>query len=295
MHVTRRASVKIVPDLPTVPGVTVDSRRRGRHRAPGQRGWAPRALLGALIAPTGVVAGVGAAVAAAALDRPALAVVGVALAGAPGIYHAARSAVLAGDLELTRASRREALAEAVAARREVAELTAALRERQQAAPAVAAVEAAAPAVPVVVEDEVSAPVHAAVEAAPATVDRLGLVDARIDTGELQRIWDLGEAPATPPARVTVAEPRVLVGFVGDPASRPRSGTADARVLDAIALAEADPLTRALELPSRGGRHAAQVPLDAPMPRRRDLADARLPEPAPATRLEVVRRRGRHVA
>ena len=245
-----------------------------------------------------MVAGVGAAVAAAALDRPALAVVGVALAGAPGIYHAARSAVLAGDLELTRASRREALAEAVAARREVAELTAALREREQAAPAVAAVEAAAPAepaVPVAVAAEVSAPVAAPVVAAPATVDRLGLVDARIDTGELQRIWDLGEAPATPPARVTVAEPRVLVGFVGDPASRPRSGTADARVLDAIALAEADPLTRALELPSRGGRHAAQLPLDAPMPRRRDLADARLPEPAPAARLEVVRRRGRHVA
>lgn len=228
-----------------------------------RRGWAPRALLGALSAPVGVVGGLGLAVASAVLDRPALAVVGVAVAGVPALYHAGRSALLGLQLDAVRAARRETLADLAAARRALADL------------------------------EATVPVEAP---EPVTTRPFGLVDARIDTGELQRIWDLGEAPESTRPQVTVAEPRVLVGFLGERVEpgRPRVGTFDDRVFDAIVAAEADAVTRALELPARRGRHAAELPLDAPMVTGRDLADSRaVGTHRPA--LEVVRRRGKHVA
>lgn len=62
------------------------------------RGWAPRALLSAATAPIGVALGIGAAVLAAVIERPGLAVVGVVLAGGPALFHAARATVL--DREL---------------------------------------------------------------------------------------------------------------------------------------------------------------------------------------------------
>ncbi|MFP5335194.1 MAG: hypothetical protein ACLGIV_07765 [Actinomycetes bacterium] len=255
------------------------SRPRGRHRAPERRGWAPRAVLGALTAPLGVVGGVGLAVASAALDRPGLAVVGVALAGAPAVYHAARSAVLSSQVDAVSAARREALTELVTVRRQLEDLRRAVAQR-----------------PVVEEPVVEAPV---IEA-PQSTGAFGLVDARIDTGELQRIWDLDPAVDAGRLPVTVAEPRVLVGFVGAaPAvARRRAGTTDDRVFDAILHAEADLVTRALELPARRGRHAAPLPADAPAGPGRDLADARTDGlGAGRPRLEVVRstRRGRHVA
>jgi hypothetical protein len=178
-------------------------------------------------APLGVLTGLGVAVAAAAVDRPALAAVGVLVAGVPGLYHSARSAVLENELRAAAAARRLG--------------------------------------PVAGSASAVAPEHVTPEP-PGSA--FGLVDARIDTGELQRIWDLGEGPDTGqlPAvtapLATVAEPKVLVG-----------------------VAAAGEPTRALELPSRRGRHAAGGgPLDAP---------AGVVSPAP--RLEVVRSRGRHAA
>lgn len=221
-----------------------------------------------------MVGGVGLAVASAALDRPGLAVVGVALAGAPAVYHAARSAVLSSQVDAVSAARREALTELVTVRRQLEDLRRAVAQR-----------------PVVEEPVIEA---------PQSTGAFGLVDARIDTGELQRIWDLDPAVDAGRLPVTVAEPRVLVGFVGAaPAvARRRAGTTDDRVFDAILHAEADLVTRALELPARRGRHAAPLPADAPAGPGRDLADARTDGlGAGRPRLEVVRstRRGRHVA
>jgi hypothetical protein len=215
-----------------------------------------------------VIAGLGLAVGAAALDRPALGLVGVLVAGAPGLYHAMRSAVLENDLRRLGAARR-----------------------------------AGPTTPVAGSAVVPRPEP---EAQPPTAssDRFGLVDARIDTAELQAIWDLGDGPDTGPVPVvTVAEPRVLVelpasasGAIAAPApsatmtlTRPRAGTIEARIYDALAMAEADELTRALELPSSRGRHAADAPFDAPsLSPRADRADSRVA-------LVTAPRRGRRAA
>jgi hypothetical protein len=214
-----------------------------------------------------VIAGLGLAVGAAALDRPALGLVGVLVAGAPGLYHAMRSAVLENDLRRLSTARRLERTPSVPAARE----------------------------PVLVSAPESQ--HS---------DRFGLVDARIDTGELQAIWDLGDGPDTGPVPiVTVAEPKVLVELsasasgsvaVAAPApaatmtlNRPRAGTIEARIYDALAMAEADELTRALELPSARGRHAADAPFDAPsLSPRADRADSRVALVTPP-------RRGRRAA
>lgn len=182
-------------------------------------GWAPRALLSAATAPVGVALGLGAAVLAAVLERPGLAVVGVLLAGAPALYFGARAAVL--DREL--------------------------RARQPTA----AQGGAAPAErdPAPVEIDVRTPTEHLV-VPPAGTPLGGRTDTRIDTGELQRIWDLDEAPTAPASR-------------GVPAGRPRVGTAEARVYDALAHADADVLTRLLEGPGRRGRHVAEAVDDAP--------------------------------
>lgn len=244
--------------MPRVAAVSASpTRPRGRHRAPVRRGWAPRALLSALSAPLGVITGLGLAVAAAVLERPGMAVVGVLAAGAPGLYHAVRSGVLENQLR-----------------------------------AVALERAEQPALERADQPE---PVETPVE--PATDNAFGLVDARIDTGELQRIWDRGDGPDTGELPRVPADAGVLVGAAsarrGD---RFAIGTAEARVFDAIVLAESDELTRALELPSRRGRHAAAPSAAAPVRRGPDLADARTAPPSGRPELVVVRhRRGRHAA
>lgn len=215
---------------------------RSKHRARARRrGWAPRALLGVATVPVGIVAGLAVSLGSVALDRPGLAWLGVLVAGVPAVHQAVRAAVL--DAEL----------------RSVRQPTGAFARE----PAVTTeVQTAAP-------DVDRAP-------GPATSPR-GLTEGRIDTGELQRIWDLGEAPDTGPQRVvSMAAQRVLLGASG----RLGTGVAEDRVYDALVVAEADELTRALELPTRRGRHAASAPLDAVQ-----LA------PAPV----VSGRRGRHAA
>jgi hypothetical protein len=220
-----------------------------------------------------VITGLGLAVAAAVLERPGLAVVGVLAAGAPGVYHAVRSGVLENQLR------------AVAAER---------AERPAPEPVEATTEAATE---VATEVAAQTPTEAPTAPVPSS-NAFGLVDARIDTGELQRIWDRGEGPDTGQLpRVPAAEP-VLAGAVA-PARRGAGlgiGTAEARVFDAIVFAESDELTRALELPSRRGRHAAEPSAAAPARRGPDLADARATAPTDRPQLVVVRsRRGRHVA
>jgi hypothetical protein len=233
-----------------------------------RRGWAPRALLAAATVPVGLLAGLGLSVGATALERPGLGAVGVLVAGLPGLFHAYRSKVLEGEL-------RDALAVRPAGVETVAETV----------PAAAAVPAAEP-------ERASEPAPAPVaEPEPVPAVRFGLVDARIDTGELQRIWDLPSEPhagSSAPPVVTVAEPRVLVELGAVAGGRPRAGTVEARVYDALAHAEADELTRALELPARRGRHAAPLPIDSPMrhSHRDEVAEARTREAL---------RRGRHVA
>ena len=265
--------------MPTLTDVSV-RRQQGRHRAPVRfRGWAPRALLSAATAPLGIAIGLGVAVASAALHRPALAVIGVAVAGAPGLFHAARATVL--DREL--------------------------RGRHSAAAASPIVQAPdAPGEHEVLDQHEVVDQHEPVEDRPVVVGPVVDLrveterDARIDTGELQRIWDAGDGPDTdelPSAPTELPEHLELAAMVVPaafaaaqapaPARRPRVGTIEARVYDALAHAEADELTRTLEGPGRRGRHAADAVYDAP------------PRTGPARRIDMPRtikpRRGRHAA
>jgi hypothetical protein len=220
-----------------------------------------------------VITGMGLAVAAAVLERPGMAVVGVLAAGGPGLYHAVRSGVLENQLRAVAAERAEQPA---------------LERAEQ--PALERAEQPAPT-------PVETPAETASAPAPEPDNAFGLVDARIDTGELQRIWDRGDGPDTGELPRVPADAGVLVGAASARrGERFTIGTAEARVFDAIVLAEADELTRALELPSRRGRHAAAAS-DAPPARRGpDLADARTAPPSGRPELVVVRhRRGRHAA
>ena len=244
-------------------------RQRGRHRAPVRaRGWAPRALLSAATVPIGVALGLGAAVVSAVLDRPGLAVVGVALAGAPGLFHAARATVL--DREL--------------------------RGRHSAA--------TIPATGLAADDEER---HVLAQLAGVSSENVPVVQSlsvEEETGELQRIWDLGDGPdtgpqPTVPADAALLQPPVTVDLTDHalvpvafaakaaPARRPRVGTTEARVYDALAHAEADELTRTLEMPSRRGRHAAEAVYDAPPRTGPSMAIAQ-----PRT---IAPRKGRHAA
>lgn len=135
-----------------------------------------------------------------------------------------------------------------------------------------------------------------------------VIDLRTDAGELQRIWDLGEGPDTGPMAAvraplapasTVPSPvpsgagppaaTVPVAFLARPAAspRPRVGTTEARVHDALAHMDADELTRTLEGPSLRGRHAAEAVYDAP-PRTG-------PTSATDRSRSIAPRKGRHAA
>ncbi|HZI96811.1 MAG TPA: hypothetical protein VFD41_04715 [Actinomycetales bacterium] len=239
------------------------------------RGWAPRALLSAATAPLGIALGLGAAVASAALHRPGLAVIGVVLAGAPGLFHAARATVL--DREL--------------------------RGRHSAGVPLAAAAGVHEVLdqPEVVDHEV---VEHPVVVGPVVDLRVDAHDdRRIDTGELQLMWDAGDGPDTGevpvaptalpdlPEHLELAAMVVPAAFAAAqapaPSRRPRVGTIEARVYDALAHADADELTRTLEGPSRRGRHAADAVYDAP------------PRTGPVRRIEAPRsitpRKGRHAA
>jgi hypothetical protein len=137
-------------------------------------------------------------------------------------------------------------------------------------------------------------------------------DGRVDTAELQAIWDAGEGPDTgelpvvPDAPVVVGgelvteapegKQAVLVGGLTGTTQvlapmlrrRSRRSTMEDRVFDALAMSMADPLTRALRLPSGTGRRAAEVTVD--------LSVDAPAEPVVERSLRALpSRKGRHVA
>lgn len=251
---------------------------RSRHRAQaGGRGWGPRALLQAMAAPLGVAVGLGAVVAGAIVDPMPWVPAGAAFAGASGMLGSVRSRSRRRRRALARRERRARL------------LT-------------------APLPPLVWEsgswDAGTAP-HADLR-----------IDTQIDTVELQRIWDAGDGPDTGPIPAVPDAPIVIDGQLVTEAPegkqavlltgiegagrthvlapvitrRPRIGTTEARVFDALARAEADELTWALELPTGRGRHAAAGPVDGrALPAGPSAAKIMGSQPG------AVRRRGRHAA
>lgn len=239
-----------------------------------------------MAAPAAVAAGLGLAVTAAALGQAAWSMTSAAGAATVAAAAGARHMVRAKAREQRRAARRErALRAPLVRTADVPVQTPAPLEVRAGAQAEALVEAPA-----------DAQIDAQIDVRDVRISTRR-IDPRIDTGQLQRIWDLGEAPDTGPVTVVTQAPpgkqAVLVG-VGTtkvPTTvlrrRPRVGTADARVFDALVRAESDELTRMLELPSGRGRRAAASAVDEPVPSRpqQERQEQRLQR----------ERRGRHAA
>ncbi|HEX5534943.1 MAG TPA: hypothetical protein VFX33_14480 [Actinomycetales bacterium] len=294
--------------------VTSGVPKRGRHRAPG-RGWGPRALLAAMAAPLTSIAGATAAVAAVLTDASLWAVPGAAAAGAPGLLHVLRRRRRERRLADRRARTMTQPVPPLVWEPVVLEpvIEAPVNEESLALKPVVlkpVIEEPAVMVPAIDEAVVPQPVvwgdvldirdadqheqqddkvqndkvqdddtHVRLSAAPV------VPDGRVDTAELQAIWDAGEGPDTgelpvvPDAPVVVGgelvteapegKQAVLVGGLTGTTQvlapmvrrRSRRSTVDDRVFDALAMSMVDPLTRVLELPSESGRRSADTPVD----------------------------------